>query len=229
VVPSSPVDVPDGRSDSGIRRTAVPCLWPGATIVIAATGDSLTHEDLEDVRGRAPLLVISDAYQAAPWADVIYAPDSRWWKWRKEIDQVPEAVFPPHRYTLDWIAKEYYPSVVPLAYLGKLGLSNDPTGLYSGGHAGYQAINLAAHLVGRNARIVLIGYDMQAGVDGSNHFFGEHPDGSSLNYAAALPHYQSLVAPLAARKIEILNATKRTALHTFPRKPLLKALHQRCP
>ncbi len=186
----------------------VPKLWPGATIVCAATGPSLTAAQLDRCRLDARVIAVNNAYQLAPWADVLYACDQKWWHWHKGVP-----TFRGLKYSLN----ASYPDVKVLKNVGQTGLSSNPSGLMTGHNSGYQAINLAVHLGA--ARILLLGYDMQGG-----HFFGKHPDKSAPPFAACLKAFPTLVKPLAALGIEIVNCTPGSALTCFPMRSLDEAL-----
>jgi hypothetical protein len=56
------------------------------------------------------------------------------------------------------------------------------------------------------------------------HFFGKHRDGSVPPFQACLRLFPTLVKPLAALGIPVINATRSTALTTFPCLPLDLAL-----
>src|SRR5678815_3029451 len=142
----------------------VPRLWPGSTIVCIASGPRLTQADVDDVRGKARVIVVNDNYQKAPWADVLYAADSEWWKLHQGVPS-----FAGLKYSVDqasWI----YPDVQILQNTGKDGFDERPTSLRTGQNSGYQAIHLAVHLGA--SLIVLLGYDMR---DTQNHWFGQQP------------------------------------------------------
>lgn len=87
-----------------------------------------------------------------------------------------------------------------------------------GFNSGYQAVNLAA-LAGA-ARIVLIGFDMAAAPDGRRHFFGDHPE-ERMNaphpFGLFLTAFARAAPVYAARGIEVVNASRATALDSFPR------------
>ena len=191
---------------------SVPRRWPGRTVVCLGGGPSLTPADVDTVRGWAPVIAINDAYRVAPWADVLYACDDKWWAWHQGV-----ATFAGAKYALDAKATRW-PGVQVLRNAGEKGLELDPTGLRTGRNSGYQAINLAVH-VGA-ARIVLLGYDMSPAPDGRTHWFGDHPDKAPSPYALMRTAFDTLVAPLAAAQVEVLNCSRRTALTAFPCAPL---------
>lgn len=184
------------------------------TIVCLASGPSLTQADVDACRGRARVLAIKDAIRLAPWADWLYACDAKWWK------RYGDALkFAGEKYTLDHMARSY---ATVLRNTGETGIETDPTGLRTGKNSGYQAINLAVHKGAR--RIVLLGYDMQADMTGRDHWFGAHPWRTRPPYELFLAIFPTIVAPLHALGIEVLNATRRTALRCFPCVTLEEAL-----
>lgn len=188
----------------------VPKLWPGSTIVCLGGGPSLTAADVAYVQGKARVIAINDAYKLAPWADVLYACDAKWWEWHKGAPTYNGGL----RYSLNSIARKW-PGVQILRRTGDIGLELAPNGVRSGNNSGYQAINLAVHLGA--ARIVLLGYDMTGG---SSHWFGRHPDGSGPPFGLCLQKFPTLIKPLARLGITIVNCTRRTALTCFPQAPL---------
>ncbi len=98
------------------------------------------------------------------------------------------------------------------------GLSSDPSVLYAGGpigNSGAQAINLAAHAGAW--RILLLGFDMQRGADGEEHFFGDHPSGllRGSPYEQFVKGMWAMAAELHARGIEVLNGNPDSRLPYF--------------
>jgi len=207
----------------------VPCLWPGETITCVASGWSLTPTDLAAIRGQTRVIVVNDCYRLAPWADVLYAADAPWWQRQQHV---PDDCLPDRLYTLDSISKEYRPSVNVLRYMRGQGLAAQPDRLISGGHSGYQAIGLAAHLVGDGGTILLLGYDCQLGPRGETHcpLLPVPSDVVDRRYRYRRKYglwrttYDDLVEPLAARRISILNCSRRTAVTAFTRVSLSSAL-----
>lgn len=88
--------------------------------------------------------------------------------------------------------------------------------IHWGGNSGYQAINLA-YLWGAR-RVVLLGYDMQK-TDGKSHWFGDHPKGLNGNspYPTWIQKFDRLAADLKSEGVEVINATRETALRCFQR------------
>lgn len=208
-------------------RWAVPRLWPGETVAVAANGPSLCRDDLDKIRGRAALIVVNDAFRLARWADLLYACDNAWW----DCHAAEALAFAGLRVGLkDEIA--YAGVLVPRRLKRrdtrdrlvdqKSPWSTDPECLATGGNAGYQAVNLA--LLAGAARILLVGFDMRT-VDGRRHWFGDHPAGlnnpNARNFADWIAAFEASPAPAGT---EIVNCTPGSALRCYPMMDLEAAL-----
>lgn len=185
----------------------------GQTWVCLGTGPSLTADDVDACRGRARVIAVNDAYKLAPWADVLYAADAKWWRWHEGVPG-----FTGWKYTIE-PQQESWPGLGVFKNTGSDGLERDRGGLRTGFNSGYQAINLAVHLGA--ARIVLLGYDMRG-----QHFFGKHPDDTVPPFAISLPLFQTLVRPLADLRVTVVNASRDSAITAFPRASLALALSE---
>lgn len=202
----------------------VPKLWPGETVVCIGGGPSLTPEDVAFCRGRARVIAIKEAAVSsypgivppAPWADVLYACDAKWWQFEKGAPS-----FTRPKFALQQPSMPTWPGVHILRNTGQEGLELDPTGLRTGCNSGYQAINLAVHLGA--AKIVLIGFDMWGGANGAN-WFGRHPNHVGSPYPLFLEKFASIAEPLKAAGVEVVNASRQTMLRVFPRVSLDEAL-----
>jgi hypothetical protein len=198
-----------GRTYTVLERT-----WLGETVVCLGCGPSLTQADVDLVRGRARVIAINTAYTLAPWADVLYACDSKWWFWHQGAKD-----FPGRKLALTPEAQRHFPDVELLRNSGPDGLElKDRGAVRAGSNSGHQAINVAVHLGA--SRILLLGYDMRGG-----HFHAPHPDGSAPPFTVCLARFRTLAAALPAG-VQVLNCTRRTALTCFPCVPLEDALAQ---
>ncbi len=116
-----------------------------------------------------------------------------------------------------------HPQVTSLFLSGQLGMEDDPAKLRHGSNSGYQAINLAVHLGAK--KIILLGYDMHREGARDNWHDEPRPTSSPDKYAhSMLPHFASLVRPLAERGVEVVNATPGSALDAFPKATLEEVL-----
>lgn len=206
--------------------------WHGAIVACIGGGPSLTAAQVEACRGRARVIAINDAYKLAPWADILYFCDDKWWEWH-------------HKHLLGWkgqivrLQGGKHDFNDPRIKVMKNdnndgrshgGLAEQRDSLRPGKNSGYQAIHLAVHLGAK--RIVLLGYDMHSPMVGGfpkTHWFGDHPGCTAPDVfeQLMLPYFQSLVKPLAARDVEVINATPGSKLRCFPMKPLEEALPAR--
>jgi len=187
---------------------------------VIASGPSLTAEDVALLEGQR-VVAINDNYILAPWATVLYGADPIWWEWHAERAELK--AFKGRKITQDKEAAERY----GLEYIRSVdadGLSRDPAYVHKGSNSGIQAINLAYHFGAR--RIVLLGFDMQA-TGGKAHWFGDHPNGFRSNWEKWLWRYQFVADDAQRMGLEIINASRETALRCFPRAPLSSLLPDR--
>ena len=191
----------------------------------------MTRAQAEAVRGRCRVIAVNNqgidtecdgvmVPALAPWADILYAADVKWWRHYHERALRFAGRKVTIRKTLPW------PEVYSLEQSTEhASLDPRPTHLVHGGNSGYQAIHLAVHLGA--SRILLLGFDMKNGRCGRRHWFGDH--GGKLNsrgsYATWLSAFDKLSRSLAHRKVEVVNCTPDTALRSFKRAPLEVALH----
>lgn len=182
-------------------------LW-----VCVACGPSLRIEDVEWLRGRARVAVANNAWELAPWADLLLASDTRWWeRYGAEVNRR----FRGDRYTCCPVSAERFGA--QLVTLGKYsGWDHREDSVVSGGLTGYRLINLVGHRQPR--KILLLGYDMQH-TGGRTHYFGDHPDGW-----ANCPEPERKMVPFermaAATPVPIVNVSRATALTCFRRSHL---------
>ncbi len=195
----------------------VPRLWPDSTVVVLANGPSLTPEDVDACRGQH-VVAIKDTVRLAPWAEVLYGCDAKWWRAHPET-----AALACPKFGLEPVQGRE--DVQILRNAGEAGVESSPDGLRTLRNSGGQAINLAVHLGAR--RIVLLGYDMQPEA-GRHRWFGRHVYHHGADHA---PPYElflrmmpTLIEPLRALGVTVINASRTTALDIFPRLPLAEAL-----
>lgn len=213
-----------------VKYWEAPELWPGRLFVCIGGGHSLTQAQVDACRQarwgghRVRVIAINDAYRLAPWADVLYFCDDKWWQWHnKKLAQWPGLIVRLQGGHHDF-------GDARIKVLRNLdephGLADRRDGLHHGRNSGYQAIGLAVHLGA--ARIVLLGYDMHAPLVGDRvktHWFGDHPGGTSpAVYEVMKPCFETLPKPLAKRGVEVINATPGSALRVFPRLSIEQAL-----
>ena len=188
----------------------------GAVVVIAASGPSQRAEDLHLARcGGAEVIAINETWRLAPWAGWLYGYDPDWWRLRGPA----RAAFHGVRIVGAGPAEGCALQQVQRG----AGLVWDAGALGDGGSSAFQAVNLAAAAGAR--RIVLTGVDCRAPAD---HWHGLHAAPlRRASHAAArrwIAAFDAAAPELAARGIEVVNATRETALQCFPRADITEAV-----
>lgn len=201
--------------------------WEGQTCAIFAGGKSMTPAVAETVRVHATVRVIAvnNAYQLAPWADVLYAADAPWWSARLSMlggkcHHDKTAGFLGIKCSVE---QTPFDDVQKLRDSGKTGFDDDPCAIRTGGNSGYGAVHIAAHLGAR--RLLLCGFDMK----GKNwHEPHPYPLRSQDNVRDRwIERFETLAPELARRGIEVLNCSPGSLLRCFPMADLSEALAAR--
>jgi hypothetical protein len=202
------------------RYATLPRLAEGGTVVCLAPGPSLTLADAEYCRGKAVVIAINDAVEAAPWADVLYSSDSGWW-----IRQKGRPDFQGLRVTVGSRPQgfnghiEAFDDLLVLRLLKENGVSFDPKGIATAANSGGAAINVAVHLGAK--KVVLVGYDL--GPSGRRYHFNDPPSGGQKpgsQYEAFRARISTMAEPLKAAGIDVVNCSRKTRLEAFRRQPL---------
>lgn len=202
----------------------VPLLWPGGTIVCLACGPSLSAPDVELVRrareaGRVRVIAINAAVRLAPWADVRYAHHAA--DWDRREDQAILAAFKGLKYSIEAGSAKHGATLLRMS--GSEGLETvDRGAIRHGKTSGYQSIGVAVHLGAK--RIILLGYDAKRNAAGVLHFYSCVGRQGPSDFAIWLRHYATLPGPLAAAGVDVLNASRETAIEVFPRVELEEVL-----
>lgn len=166
-----------------------------------------------------------------------YASDARWWRvYGHDVDDVGCAgerwascdAGGGHKLggqDFEWcrVARSVTERINWIEVVDEPGLCTRPGRIHTGMNSGYQSIGLAWSWGA--ARIVLTGYDMQK-TGGKSHFHGDHKGG--LPGLGNLPDWCRRMVPLAtdlrAKGIDVVNATRVTALTCFRRATIKEAL-----
>lgn len=196
----------------------VPRMWEGQTVAVMASGPSMSQAVADQVRAAGlHAIVVNDTYRLAPWADILYAADRRWW------EANPEAATEFSGVKLVGQAGVTLPGVQVMMRSGTTGFDPRPNFVRTGNNSGYAAVHVAIHA--GSARILLCGFDMHG-----THWFGSHSRKTPSGKALANPHPSSFAAwigrfaELRGRGAEILNCTPGSKLTAFPFVSLDEAL-----
>lgn len=216
-----------GPSGDSISRA-----WEGKTVVCIASGPSTTAQQIELVHGARTrdavrAIVVNDMYLVAPWADVLYFADEKWWRWHTAglAKSWPWAKFSPEqvrgafagfagqKVTIKHATMASDPKIFVLLNDGADGLSARQEAIRTGSNSGFQAMNIAA-LAGAK-RILMLGYDMRF-IGGRSHSHNGHSvKMNEAAYAGYAAKFSTLERPLERLGVEVLNCTPGSAIKTF--------------
>jgi hypothetical protein len=231
----------------GARLSRVLPSWKDATVVILGGGPSLTPEQFEQARAAREadsvrVICINDSYLAAPWADVCYAADAKWFTWMQRGIEKPRLGLSATQVRERWAdfsgqkcgiedAGQYLPDDVHVLRNSRLtgALSLDPGALSTGrengyhGHSGFQALNLAT-LAGAST-ILLLGFDGGPSANGATHFHGEHPIPTGPDvWPFIVRSFSCIENQLEAIGVRVINCSMDSAIGSFEKVPLADAL-----
>jgi hypothetical protein len=202
----------------------VPREWPGETVFVIGGGPSLLGQDLEALRGRRTIVINSSVF-AAPWADILFFGDQRWWdepENRAAATSFRGRVVTTSRTVADQRVLVCRKTRPPGLAVASDSLMQRWTSLTA-------ATNLAAHLVGPGGTIVWLGADGRKAADGNSHHHKPHrwpsrPDCYKLHYS----DLATIVPSLRERNIAAYNASPGTAwADLLPVVSLQDVLHER--
>lgn len=191
-------------------------MWEAKTVAILASGPSLTPEQVHLVAAAGlPAIAINDTFRLAPWADMLYAADTQWWR----VNAQEALKFPGLKVTAHDSCE--FRAVNLLHRTGTDGFDHDPSCIRTGGNSGYQAIHVAIHAGAR--RILLLGFDM--GLKKGEHWHGAHKRPLRTTDLASYHMWIQRFPALRGRGASIINCTPGSALGCFPRQELAEAIH----
>lgn len=186
------------------------------TIGIIASGPSVTLSDCELLAEKCDEVgVVNSSWRIWPVADWLYTNDPDWLEY--EMCQYGDRMWMSKYcgYWGDWDLPECVNRNFKAVKRCKP-LLTQPGRLAWGGNSGYAAINLAWHFGAK--RVILLGYD-QKGDDFTAHHHEPHADHIKKRFNWPMWHDQfaelARVAP--SHNLEIINATRDTALTCFKR------------
>lgn len=188
-------------------------------------GPSLTREQCEVVRrarerGACRAIAINNSYQLAPWADICYFADARWWGWHKAREDFK--AFGGVKCTIENTGAEVDDGAIHmLRNAGERGLSSMPNAVCTGKNGGYQAVGIA--IAAGATRIVLIGYDMKYSGERTNWHSDHQVRVPEVWYRSNYAKHFNELSKMDIG-VEIINASIETSLMCFPRMSIEEAL-----
>lgn len=229
----------------------VPKLWEGGDVWILGGGPSLPKqfgvpdEIIEGVRSKElPLSTYSPymsaihgkhvigvnmAYLIGDWIDMLFFGDKKWYFTNREkvakfkgLKVTCQSHFNKPKYVeerIKFLAKDNHKPT---------GISSNPHKVSWNVNSGAAAISVAVNMGA--TRIILVGFDMQLGDDGKQHWHAEyktfsrkHPDGKKLPFHRHLLGFPVIAKDARELGVEIINACPNSAIKEF-RKTTVKEL-----
>ena len=188
--------------------------WAGEPCFVIGGGPSLRGFDFERLRGRGRVIAINRAYEFAPFADMLFFMDNKFYKRCHEPRNIATwQAFQGYKVFLDLMGRTY-DDCYHVRTMGRNGFSSSiARGLYHGNNSGVGALGIALCL--RARPIYLLGYDMR--FDGKNsHFhdgYGPRPhEGVVRSFCRDFER----MAKHIPDKRGIVNLNPRSMLRIFP-------------
>ena len=142
----------------------VPQEWAKEHCFIIAGGPSVLTQDLTRLRGQRVIVINSSVY-AAPWADILFFGDWRWWN--EPDNRAAVANFKGRVVTTTKMKTDPKVKVCKKAHPPGLAMQRDSLmQLWTSLTA---ATNLAAHLVGRGGAVIWLGADGKITPERTHH------------------------------------------------------------
>lgn len=187
-----------------------------ATAIILCSGPSLTADQVEAVRlAGYTTIAVNSTFRVAPWATMLYAADYLWLK--TNMADI-ERSFKGLLFTQESAAAARWPQIRYIRGANKEGLGT--TRIHPNGNSGVGAINLAFIMGYR--KIVLLGFDMQAGPNGEKHHHPDHPHPlpQSLLFEEWKFKLPKVAADLEREGCDVVNCSPRASDRCFRRSNL---------
>ena len=228
-------------------KQTIPRSYEGETVVIVATGPSITDEQivhLYDARmlNRIKVITVNNAYQIFPFTDIQVACNDNWWEYYllhdPSLRTIKADCWTRYKNISEKYGINYIDSIV------KDGLSGDQSVVHINHGSGPMAINFAT-LYGFK-KIILLGHDMKYAkdYDGKNqkvgstprHYFGEYPKSmqhfpqskNSIDQegriVGLIRTYEKMIPDLISMKVDVVNCTPNSALECFRKSDLIAEL-----
>jgi hypothetical protein len=191
--------------------------WTGEAGFVIAGGPSVLQQPVPLLTGRR-VVAINSSWEIFPTADILLFADHRWWiENRRRLSGFKGRIVTVSELSADPRLLHLRKAQPPPALTARRdSLAMTRTTLQA-------AINLLVHF--GCIRIVLLGADMRAGADGRTHHHRPHPWASKPGcWAVQMEGLQQVVPLLAAKGIEVFNASPCSAIEWWPKKPLTECL-----
>jgi hypothetical protein len=198
--------------------------WRGATVVIVASGPSAVTAPLMSVGNKARFIAINDSWRLAPWSEVLYGADYKWWE---------QSAGCPHfrglRISIDRRASEHPTWEIHRVqgHRSDNRMLDDP-GHIGGNNSGLNALNLAAQFGVRG--VLLVGFDMC--LEYGLHWHPNHPEGLKNPLPRVVESWcratDAAASILASRGVQVINCSPISTLKRYVKMDFTEALETTC-
>lgn len=204
--------------------------WPGATVAIVASGESLSTEQCAALalwqaqKANARVIAINTSFRMAPFADILYACDGAWWRAvdpetkTAYVNEAKQHFSPDALWTQDEMAaKEFGLQWIKSTRSSNLSLDKDL--IAQGANSALQAMNLAVHAGAKT--LLLFGVDCKG-----KHWHGDHPSplSNGLPHKMWKENFAVFAADLEKAGIEVINCSPTSVLNCFPKRDYREVL-----
>lgn len=184
-------------------------VWTGQPCAVVASGPSLGWDDYADLKllkqSGIKTVAVNTTWQHMSWCNVLYAGDGIWWRYN-------------HKHIT--IKAEFWACSKQPAML--YGVKYRHRRIKPGYNSGANAVELAANVYRANP-VLMLGFDcsVKHGVHHhENHKHTRNPDADRCNRWKA--QFKSLAEK--TNKTDVINCSRYTEIHNFPRKSLAETL-----
>lgn len=171
-------------------------------------------------------IAINESWRLAPWADILYGCDARWWR---RVNGAPDfqgvkvsqdvMALEKREWGVNLIRTDRSRSDILTDHPGRVGWGGT-----KGGNGGFHCCNLTVQL--GVARLLLVGFDMR--IDRGVHWHGPHQRGLDNPARSTVEKWRAHLDSLAGRFVElgvtVINCSDVSALTAYPKMDLQKAL-----
>jgi hypothetical protein len=188
--------------------------WVGQPCFVIAGGPSLIDFDFERLRGKGHIIAINRAFEYAPWADILFFMDNKFYRMCHEGERYLKwQAFKGYKVFLDLMGRKYE-DCYHVRSLGRVGLSHAISkGLYHGNNSGVGALNLALVLKARP--VYLLGYDCRFEENRSHFHSGYGPRANESTVKGFVRDFERMAKFMREERTSIVNLNPRSGLKIF--------------
>lgn len=188
-------------------------------VIVLGGGASVMAYDLRHIAQRGYLIGVNDA-ALFTHVDVAFTMDRLWLEGRQQMLHI---LNPPEVWYRKGTPKNFNP---PQRWMAFTHSEDDPTimssemGKFNGSNSGTCALNLAYQR--SQARVFLLGFDMQRGPRGEKHWYPDYPWANNEKsgtkkgtYSDWTAEFDAIAKQFAAKKLKVYNVNHRSLITAF--------------